>query len=372
MRIAIDATPLLLRSAGVKNYFYHWIRHLRRLGPRNSFRLFPFLGDYGALDHERSVLPPLATWPRLGLLYFVNIPHNPAISALTASADVFHVTNQVRVAPRRTPLTATVHDMTCWLLPQLHTPANVRADRSFADRVLRRATGLIAVSESTRRDTARLLSIDEDRIEVIYPGVSEAFINVPAEDVFAVREHYGLDRPYVLFLGTIEPRKNVDTLLDAWDQLPESVRAEHELLIAGPVGWSAAKTLARLDSGLPGVRYLGYVAEQDLPALTAGAVVFVYPSLYEGFGFPVAQAMAAGVPVIVSNVSSLPEVAGDAGVLIDPHSPAELRAAIERLLDDSSRREELSARAKLHSQSFRWETCARRSLLFFEDVVGRL
>ena len=139
---------------------------------------------------------------------------------------------------------------------------------------------------------------------------------------------YGLQRPFVLFVGTIEPRKNVDLLLDAWESLPVALRTQYELVVAGPVGWAAETTVARLRA----VRYLGYVPEPDLAPLTAAAEAFVYPSLYEGFGFPVAQAMAAGVAVITSNVSSLPEVAGNAALLVDPRSQSELRAALVRLL----------------------------------------
>ena len=175
-----------------------------------------------------------------------------------------------------------------------------------------------------------------------------------------------LRRPFVLFVGTIEPRKNLDVLLDAFAALPASVREEYELVLAGPLGWAAKETQARLESA----RYLGYVPEPDLAPLTAAAAVFAYPSLYEGFGFPVAQAMAAGVPVITSNVSSLPEVAGDAAVLVDPRSVAELRDALCRLLLSAGLRADLAARGRARSERFRWPECAARSWEFFRKVAG--
>ena len=144
---------------------------------------------------------------------------------------------------------------------------------------------------------------------MIHSGVPEAFFDPDAAAVERVRGRYGLQRPFVLFVGTIEPRKNLDVLMSAYEELPASTREAFELVIAGPSGWAAAETKARLRT----VRYLGYVPEPDLAPLTAGATVFAYPSLYEGFGFPVAQAMAAGVPVITSNISSLPEIAGWSG-----------------------------------------------------------
>ena len=161
---------------------------------------------------------------------------------------------------------------------------------------------------------------------------------MPVESINRVAKAFSLHKPYFLFVGSIEPRKNVDTLLSAWESLPVSFRDEHELVVAGLPGWRSDTTTKRLmqaNSEKQGIRYLGYVPEPDLPALTAGAAAFVYPSLYEGFGIPVAQAMAAGCPVITSNVSSLPEITGGAAILIDPRSVAELSAAILRVGESS-------------------------------------
>jgi alpha-1,3-rhamnosyl/mannosyltransferase len=248
-------------------------------------------------------------------------------------------------------------------MPEMHSEANRRADRGFAE-LLRRADGLIAVSESTRDDAVRVLGLDEAKIAVIHSGVAEAFFDADAGDV---RERYGLKRPFVLFLGTIEPRKNLDTLLSAYEGLPADMRAEFELVVAGPSGWASAETMARLGA----VRRLGYVPEADVAALTAAATVFAYPSLYEGFGFPVAQAMAAGTPVVTSNVSSLPEVTGDAAALVDPRSVSEVRGALARLLTDPAMRASMAARGRERARAFRWEECAAQSLRFFRKVAGR-
>jgi len=261
--------------------------------------------------------------------------------------------------------------MTCCLLPETHSPANVRALRRFWGRVARRAEGLIAISENTREDAVRILDLPRERIQVIYPGVADRFFHVEAEQAWEVRPRYLLERPYVLYVGTIEPRKNIDTLLDAWALLKPSLRGEFELVLAGPMGWAAPATARRVRAGTPGVRYLGYVPEDDLPAVTAGAVLFAYPSLYEGFGLPLAQAMAAGVAVIASNVSSMPEVVGDGGILVDPHSPYELAGAIERLLLSPERRAELGGEGARRARCrFTWDRCARASLEFFERVCG--
>ena len=308
MRILIDATPLLLRSAGVKNYTYYWIQNLWQQARNDRILTFPPLASLGPLNHERSIAGAARTYLHLGRIFAANAaPWIPLLRWTMPKADVFHVSNQIRFPPKGVKLTATIYDMTCRLMPELHTAANIQADESLAKNVLARADRLIAISENSRQDAVRLLGLDAERIEVIYPGVPEVYFGAQARPA---------EQPYVLYLGTIEPRKNVDTLLDAWSGF--RLRGDFDLVIAGASGWSGEKTMARLASRPPGVRYLGYVPEDELPGLMAGASAFIYPSLYEGFGFPVAQAMAAGVPVITSNTSCLPEVAGEGGAVGGP------------------------------------------------------
>jgi len=368
MRVAIDAIPLLVRSAGVKNYLYYWTRHLIRESRNVDIRLFPFLRDPGSLDHEESVAGVLPTYARLGLLFLLNRIPNDIVGWTDPEIDVFH-TCKLLYPPRRAKLTATIHDFTCWLMPEMHPPGNVAADKAFAERILKRADGLIAVSEATRIDAVRILRLPPEKIRVIHHGIVDAFFRVTPADGDALRSHLGLRRPYLLFVGTIEPRKNIDFLLDAYRALPSSIREEFELVIAGPEGWKHDATIARLRQLPSGMRYLGYVAEQDLPALFAGAAAFVYPSLYEGFGFPVAQAMAAGTPVITSAVSALPEISGGAAILIDPRSETELREAMQTLLTSPAQRARLIELGRANARRFSWTENARQSLRFFEELT---
>src|SRR5882672_8277905 len=364
MRVLIDATPLLLRSAGVKTYVYYWTRHLEAAAGRHSLELFPFLnGDClaEAYHHERSALPWWPTLARLLVLHLANGSPIPILNRLGARVDVFHASHQLLRPPRNTKITATLYDMTCWLAPDTHTAANVAGAKRFARNVLARADRMIAISESTRADSVQVLGLKPDRIEVIYPGVADAFFGAAP-----VRRK----KPYILFVGTIEPRKNLNVLLDAYARLTPSLREEFDLVVAGSPGWGDAGALTRLRSGLQGVQYLGYVPEQDLPGLTAGATVFVYPSLYEGFGLPLAQAMAAAVPAITSNVSSLPEVGGDGALLVDPRSVAELGSALQRLLLSPKLRAELGAKGACRAQQYRWDICAVKSWQFFERTRG--
>ncbi|MEJ7604739.1 MAG: glycosyltransferase family 1 protein [Bryobacteraceae bacterium] len=261
-------------------------------------------------------------------------------------------------------MTGTSYDMTAMLMPQLHTSGNVRAETGFYERVLKRADGLIAISASAKNDAVELLRIQPDRIAVIHPGIDERFFS--PQDILQIQERYQLTKPYLLFVGTIEPRKNVDALLDAYSALPAAMREAHDLVVAGPIGWAAGVTVDRLKQGMPGLRLLGYIPEQDLPALTAAASIFVYPSFYEGFGFPVAQAMAAGVPVITSNLSSLPEVVGDAGLLIDPKSVEDIKRAMSKLLTSPALREKLGRNGAEQAKRFTWKNSARLSAEFFQ------
>jgi alpha-1,3-rhamnosyl/mannosyltransferase len=366
MRVVIDAVPLLIRSAGVKNYLYHWIEHLRRAAAPETIATFPVLSGLGPLRHNGSITGGWRTGTGLAALALANYTPLPVLDWLAHGADVFHCSGITRHPPRRPRLSATIHDMTSWLMPELHPAANLRADRNFEE-ILRRADGLIAVSENTKTDAVRVLGLRPEKITVIHSGIAAPFFDPSAEAIEAVRARYSVHRPFILFIGTIEPRKNIDMLLDAYEALPASLRQEFELVVAGPVGWASAETAARVRS----VRYLGYIPEADIAPLTAAATVFAYPSLYEGFGFPVAQAMAAGTPVVTSNVSSLPEITGDAALLVDPQSLSELREALSRLLLSPTLCADLAARGRSRARAFRWEACAARSLLFFQELAGR-
>jgi len=362
MRLTLDLTPTLLRSAGVKNHLYYWSRALAAARGAHEMDYYPFAHAPDSLDHDRGVESGIPNW-RLFLVAAMNLPAmHPLAQALVPAADVLHGSPQLRLAPRTRILTSHIHDLTCWLMPEFHTAANVNAARQMAEQVWRRADGLIAVSNSAKDDAVRLLGLNPERIQVIYHGVPETY--------FAVRP-LRVTKPYVLNVGTVEPRKNIDGLLDAWLALPADVREAFDLVIAGPGGWKSEATLARLESKPRGVRYLGYVGEDELAALTAGAAAHAYPSLYEGFGFPLAQAMACGVPSVTSNVSSMPEVAAGSALLVDPRSAGELREALLKLLTSESLRKELGSIGRAYAEEhYRWDPVARESWAFFERVAG--
>jgi len=371
MRICIDGTPLLTNSAGIKTYLYHWIKSLRAL-QGDRVRVFPLIGDLGVLDHERSVAGSMETRLRLTAVGQLNktIHLDWLAAMLSDRAEVFHSSNLVQNPPRKQLLTTTIHDLTTWIVPKLHTPQNVAADRIFAERVVKKAQRCIAVSHSTRKDAVEILGIPEDKIEVIHHGVADSYIEASNEEASRVARKYQLTRPYILFHGAIEPRKNIDLLLDAYEALPGSLREEFDLVLTGIMGWAAGSTVARLRTLPSSIRYLGYVPERDMPGLTRGAVLFVYPSLYEGFGFPVLQAMACGIPTITSNNSSLPEIAGDVALLVDPCSVSELREAMQKVLLSPSLRIRMAEQGRERAKRFRWPDAAAKSWAFFERTLG--
>jgi glycosyltransferase involved in cell wall biosynthesis len=372
MRILIDATTLLLPSAGVRNYLHYWILSLQEAvrGGLDRIQTYPPLIPLPQLvGHEKSVAGPVGTWLRLALVHFCNIRNNPAIDAFVSSADLFHASQHSANRPRWKRVTATAFDFSCWTRPQDHTAANVAATHRYGEVILKRSDGLIAISEHTRRDAVEILGIPEQRIRTIYPGVADRFFTtVPAEAV-TVRAKYALDAPYFLFVGCIEPRKNVRQLISAYEQLPASVRSDVRLVLAGPFGWEAPDLRARLLGG-DDLQYLGYVPEEDLPGLILGAAALLYPSNYEGFGLPVAQALATGTPVIVSNSSCLPEVVGDAGLVVDGTSTDALADAMRQILERPELARQLSQRGRSRAEAFRWEVCASQSMAFFREIAG--
>lgn len=370
MKVCIDCTPLLVRSAGVKMYLFHLVRHLAQTAENNELALFPFFSLPPVLRHDVSALGWGATMARVLLATRLAGSWNPVFRASTGGAKLFHASNLVRGVPQGAHLTTTVHDLTALLAPELHRPQTVQADKAFFSRIVCRASQIIAVSNNTKNDLVTRLKIQDSRVTVIYPGVRDEYFQGDSADGSVIRTRYALTRPYMLFVGTIEPRKNLGRLLDAYSAMKAEVRAAHDLVVVGMQGWRDERTLQRLRGGIPGVVRLGYVPEEDMPAIMAGASLFVFPSLYEGFGFPAAEAMAAGVPVLTSNAGSLPEVVGDAACCVDPLSVAEIQSAMERLLTSPTERRDMSIRGLNRAQKYSWQESARQTWKLFERLAG--
>jgi glycosyltransferase involved in cell wall biosynthesis len=296
------------------------------------------------------------------------------LNAVADRLDVLHASDVVQFAPTRARLVSTVYDLTPMLFPDWHTNQNRAVFRQKMRRVCKHAHAIIAISEHTKRDLVKTLAIPEERIHVVYGAADARYRPIHDRDeIGRVTRKYGVPKSsYILYVGTLEPRKNLVRLVEAYAMTLERHGDKTPLLVlAGAKGWlyeEIFRTVERL--GLQRrVVFTGFVDDEDLPALFNGALFFVYPSLYEGFGIPVLEAMACGVPVITSNTSSLPEVVGEAGVLVDPTDASALAVALMALLSDPERRARLHAVSLARAAMFSWERAARQTLAVYEDAV---
>jgi glycosyltransferase involved in cell wall biosynthesis len=288
------------------------------------------------------------------------------------SIDVLHSPHYTRpLLQLRCASLVGIMDMTFFLMPHYHTYAKRLFFRSMIRASVRKAQRFIAISESTKTDMRRCLEIEPERIDVTPLAVSAAYrpdVAVDARE--AVRTRYQLPNEYLLYVGRLEPRKNLPGLLDAYEAVCRLRPNTPPLVLAGAKGWHSSELDGRLEKLGIRVRSLGYVPEQDLPALYCGARVFIYPSFYEGFGIPVLEALACGVPTITSNISSMPEVAGDAAELVDPHSPGALADSLHRLLTDDGRCAELRRRGLRRAAEFSWDRTARLTVESYDRTFA--
>lgn len=376
MHIAINAHLLAhtrsFRRAGVSNYTEALLTHLGQIDRSNRYTIYTTRGlGNGALRlppnfHVRSSLLPTIN-PR------VRIPWEqllaPALLRLNG-ADVFH--GVLNVAPLFCPVPSviTIHDLAFLSFPQTFRRVN-RTYLTWATRVsARQAARIFAVSEATRQEIVRLLCIPPEKIVVTYNAADARFVPPDTAALEAYRRRAGLPDSFILFLGTLEPRKNLPTLLEAYARIASSTDAP--LIIGGGKGWLYDEIFARVEvlNLRDRVRFIGYVDAQDQPLLYAAATVFAFPSLYEGFGMPPLEAMACGTPVVTTTSSSLPEVVGDAGLVVPPTDADALGAALLRLLHDRELHAELRERGLQRARHFSWQETAARTLAVYEDVAA--
>jgi glycosyltransferase involved in cell wall biosynthesis len=285
-----------------------------------------------------------------------------------AGADLLHCPSQLGPVRRQLPLVMTVHDLLPLRFPQLFTRVNAAHMRAMARAVLPRANRIITGSEFTRGEIADLLGVEQDRVEVVPYGIAGQFR--PREpDRDWLRARFGLGGRYVVCVGTLEPRKNLTGALRAFRRL-SSAHDDVQLAVVGGQGWRNERFEQELRDGAARVVSTGSVSDEELAALYAGAACLLFPSLSEGFGFPVLEAMACGTPVVSSNRTSLPEVVGDAGLLVDPEDEAEIAAAVGRILDSPALADELRERGLRNAARFSWTACAAATVDVYRRVLA--
>jgi glycosyltransferase involved in cell wall biosynthesis len=379
MRIGIDYTAAVRQGGGIGRYTRNLIRALAELDRDTQYTLFA-AGGWGEGDglggwpdnyRVRSV--PLSDrwttilWQRLRL----PVP----IQVITGPLNLFHSPDFVLPPVGRTPAILTVHDLSFLRVPQFFVPGFCRYLEGAVSRAVGRARHVLADSESTRRDLIELLAVAPERVTVIYPGVEPRFRPIQDAAVLdRVRARYSLPERFILGLGTLQPRKNFDGLMEAFGRLLAARGDEPEiaglhLVIAGGKGWMYEDTLAlpeRLGLGTK-VHFLGFVDDADLPALYNLAAVLAFPSWYEGFGIPVLEAMACGTLVVAADNSSLPEVVGEAALMVDAAGTDALAEALARLVLDSTVRERLVSAGRKQAQLFTWPAAAQQLLATYRS-----
>lgn len=371
MRIAFDGTTLTPGRTGVGYYTEHLLQHLAREVESTGDEIVVLSNR--PIDTER----PLPAHVRVhdGHRFPVRIGWMQMRAARALDAirpDVAHFTNGMIPIGSPVSTIVTIHDMSLRLYPRCHPVRRLLLNRPLMRVAIRQAASIVTVSDSARSDLLRLHGVPADRVSVVHEAASPSFRPITDRaELDRVRAHYRLPARFVLYVGTIEPRKNLSRLVDAF----ADARARgipHHLVCVGPYGWSSRDLAGRVERlGLSDlVHFTGYAKFEDLPALYNLADLFVFPSLYEGFGLPVVEAMASGIAVITSSTSSLGEIAGDGATTIDPTNTEALADAIVRLATDEELRRDLGRRGLHRSRMFSWTQTAKEMLAVYHRAAG--
>ncbi|HEX2500115.1 MAG TPA: glycosyltransferase family 1 protein [Methylomirabilota bacterium] len=364
MRIAIDARLWAEPRSGIGRYTRALTEHLLPLAPEERWILYV----------DRPPGPPLAgvevrclPWPQRLIWSLWHAPRD----LRRRPVDVFHGVTGFEL-PGRGPwaLVTTVHDLVPFRRPDLVPPRHRWAVRCLLGGALRRARRVIAVSETTRQELLARYRLPPARVVVVPEAAAPHFAPPAPPALEAARARYRLGRPYVLFVGVLEPKKNLGVLLEAVARLRRTAAwGETELVVVGAPGWGPDPAARAHVLGLDGaVRFVGPAPDADLPALYGGALAFAFPSLWEGFGLPALEAMAAGTPVVASNRGALPEVTGGAALLVDP-APRAFAEALERLLTEPALRERLRLAGRARAAEFSWTRTARETLAVYRAAA---
>ena len=370
MRVAIDARKL--HDFGIGTYIRNLLRHLARLDRTTEYVLLTTAQDLGVAatlgPNFRTVLEPSRNYSVAEQL------HVPWV-LWKEKPDVYHATHYVLPPLVPCPAVVTIHDCIHLRFPEyLPSRLGYLYARAFISMAAHRARRILTVSEASKEDILHYVHVPPERIVVTYNALDEQFDAAPtAEQVALVRERYQLDHPFVLYVGNIKPHKNLVRLIDAFAGLRRDGFPDLTLLIIGDEisKLPALRHAVHAHKLHKHVRFLGFLPDQTLKALYRLASVFVFPSLYEGFGLPPLEAMASGTPVVTSNVSSMPEVAGEAAVLVDPHDTVDIKEGLQRALTDSALRERLVRLGRERARHFSWETSVARTLEVYREAAGQ-
>ena len=365
LRITIDAR--MIRYTGFGTYIQSLVENLVKINGKNRYEVVLNKGDEREITESENlkILKTRANIPVFSVREQALLP----FEVKRSSPDLIHYPNFNMPLAGGKPVVVTIHDLIYYLnfgacpnrLAYLYA-------RFMFKRVVKKAQKIIAVSEFTKKEIVRHLGVEEKKVAVIYHGVSPLYRPVEGLTRKTALSRYGIKGGYVFYVGTHQPRKNLVRLVQAFVSIKDK---EHQLVIAGKIDPRRAELYNIVkEKGLEGrILFIGFVPEEDLPALYSGAAAFVFPSLSEGFGRPPLEAMACGAPVVSSNVTSLPEVVGDAGILVDPADAGAIADGIDRLLASPMLRSELREKGFERIKKFSWEAAAKKTLRVYEEVL---
>jgi glycosyltransferase involved in cell wall biosynthesis len=369
MRIAINCRSMLSRKrTGVGRYTSKLIEYLQKVDQSNAYALYA----------PRKFLDFRVTTPRLsaGNFRFKHDHFKAGAYRTLGPVDLYHAPSPETLTMTGCKIVVTVHDLIYKTFPQGHTASTVETSEKQFREITRRADKIICCSQSTRRDLHEHFKIPESRSCVIYQGVDRnLFYPMDKKPGYGGQwslKAKGIVGPYILFVGTIEPRKNLVNLLEAFSIVKERRQFSGQLVVVGMKGWMSddlQEFVGKLKVA-PHVRFLGYVPDDELRILYNRAEVLVFPSFYEGFGFPIVEAMSCGTPVVTSNTSSCQEVAGEAALTVSPRSPLEIAQAILRIIEDRNFRAALIEKGLKRSEHFSFLTTAQETFKVYQEVGG--
>lgn len=370
LRLVIDVHMIGERETGNETYTLNLVRSLLHQFPNHCYTL---------LTAHREVLA--YHLPTQGEAFLVDVPANPLRRLLLTIPHIIrrtraHLLHVNYIAPPhvKCPIVVTVHDIAYALYPHFFSLRDRLLLSVLVPLTLSRAVRVIAVSQRTRDDLVAYYHIPLSKIVVTYEGTDSRFRPLDKAEARArMAEKYGLTRPYILTLGNLQPRKNIPRLIRAYARLQREGKIDLPLVIVGQARWRETEIYRAAQEAREGtVLFTGYVPDDDLPLLYNAAQFFVYPSLYEGFGLPPLEAMACGTAVLCSSAGALPEVVGDAALLVDPYSESEIAAGLEQMANSPDLRATLAERGFVQAQRFSWDIMARQTELVYREVVEEM
>jgi len=369
MRIGIDVSQIVYQGSGIATYTQKLVENLLQLDQKNDYVLFGSslrqrqkLKDF---VQGKRAMAKLYPWPTLFLEKLWNNLHVYPIEKLIGEVAVFHSSDWLQ-PPAQAKKVTTVHDVIPFKYPASFSPRgghDIVANQQRRLAWVKKEVALVMVdSQATKDDVLEILGIPAQKIRVVRLAADASFRPQPTAKIEQIKEQYGIKGDYLLNVGAREPRKNLAGVMEAFKLFSRTPRRRASLVIAGKQAWGENH-----EYRVPGIKYLGYVPSEDLPALYSGAACFVYPSFYEGFGLPVLEAMACGCPVVTTDRGSLAEIAGGAAVLVDPEKPAVIAAGINQAIQGQDK---LRRQGIVQAKKFSWQKTAQAVRQVYEEVAG--